>query len=50
MRCYRCKGERIVWAKDGFGRPVAVNCTMCNKYGEPVRKEMKEWERGKTRP
>lgn len=50
MSCHRCKDERIIWAKDRFERPLAVNCQMCNKYGEPVKKEMKEWKRGKTRP
>ena len=49
MKCNRCKGERIIWGKDMFGRAVAINCPVCNKDGVAVRKETKEWGNGHSR-
>lgn len=43
MTCSRCRGERIIWGKDKFGRAVAINCPDCNRNGIAVRKETKEW-------
>lgn len=49
MKCNRCRGERIIWGKDMFGRAVAINCPVCNKDGVAVRKETKEWGNGHSR-
>ena len=42
MNCKTCRGERIIWGKDKYGRAVAINCPDCNKDGAAVRKETEE--------
>lgn len=49
MNCSRCKGERIIWGKDKYGRAVAINCPVCNRNGIAVRKETREWGHGHSR-
>ncbi len=43
MACLKCKGERIIWMKDKYGRAVANSCPSCNRNGDPIKKELKEW-------
>nr|DAM18976.1 MAG TPA: TRAP Tryptophan RNA-binding attenuator protein inhibitory protein [Caudoviricetes sp.] len=45
MACLRCKGERIIWLKDKFGRAVAKSCPVCNRNGLAIKKEMRDLER-----
>ncbi len=49
MKCYRCKGERIVWKEDKYGRAVANSCPICNKNGIPIRKETRDLKNGHHR-
>ena len=46
MVCRKCKGERIVWARDQYNRALAINCPVCNKNGVAVRKETAAWGDG----
>lgn len=49
MTCNRCKGERIVWKEDKYGRAVANSCPICNKNGIPIRKETRDLKNGHHR-
>lgn len=40
MACSRCKGERIIWGKDKYGRAVSTYCPNCNRAGIAIKKEI----------